>query len=120
MIQGWSQVSQTSSSQIPSAPTPHKIFESLCFFSVCQLQGFFDEYFVVKSQFRDQKHLVEFNDVSKTALKSKIRTPWAEILAFFWDKVRRNYIFNNRGFQSKNLLKVWTFLESLHCTLSEK
>jgi hypothetical protein len=41
MVQGWSQVSQTSFSQILSAPTLNKIFESLCFFSVCQPQGFF-------------------------------------------------------------------------------
>jgi hypothetical protein len=41
MVQGWSQVSQTSFSQILSAPSLNKIFKSLSFFSVCQLQGFF-------------------------------------------------------------------------------
>jgi hypothetical protein len=46
-------VSQTSFSEILSAPTPHKILESLCFFSVRQLQGFFDEYFLVKSHLRE-------------------------------------------------------------------
>ncbi len=41
MVQEWSQVSQTSFSQILSAPSLNKIFKSVSFFSVCQLQGFF-------------------------------------------------------------------------------
>jgi hypothetical protein len=82
--EGWSQVSQTTFSQILSASSPHKIFENLCFFSVCQLQGFFDEYFVVKSHLCVLKFLVEFSDVSKTGLGSKIQ---AEILALFRDMV---------------------------------
>jgi hypothetical protein len=65
----------------------------LCFFSVCQLQGFFYEDFVVKSHLRVGKFFVEFIDISKTGLESKIHTPRTEILAFFWDKVHRNSIF---------------------------
>ncbi len=92
MAQGWSQVSQTSFSQILSAPSPNKIFNSLCFFSVCPLQGFFDTYFAVKSHLRVLKFFEEFINFFKTGFKSKIRIPWAEILAFSWDKVHRNSI----------------------------
>ncbi len=52
MVQGWSQVSQTIFNEILSAPTPHKFFESLCFFSLSTSRIFFDEYFVVKSRLR--------------------------------------------------------------------
>jgi hypothetical protein len=69
MVQGWS---QTSFSQILSAPTPNKIFESLCFSASVNFKAFFDTYFVVKSHLRVQKFFVEFNDDPKTALKSKI------------------------------------------------
>ncbi len=64
MVQGWSQVYQTSFSQILSAPSPNKIFKSLCLFSVCQLQGFFDRYLAVKSYLRVLKFFVEFINVS--------------------------------------------------------
>jgi hypothetical protein len=46
---GWFQVSQTSFSKILSAPTPHKVFESLCFSASVNFKAFFDKYFLVKS-----------------------------------------------------------------------
>jgi hypothetical protein len=54
--------------------------------------AFFDRYLAVKSHIRVLKFFVEFINVSKTGFESKIRTPWAEILAFFRGKVRRNSI----------------------------
>ncbi len=40
MVQGWSQVSQTSFSQILSAPSPHKIFKKLCFSASVNFKAF--------------------------------------------------------------------------------
>ncbi len=54
--------------------------------------AFFDRYLAVKSHICVDKFFVEFINVSKTGFESKIRTPWAEILAFFRGKVRRNSI----------------------------
>jgi hypothetical protein len=117
MVQGWFQVSQTSFSQILSASSPHKVFESLCFSASVNFKAFFDEYFVVKSHSCVLKFLIEFIDVSKTGLESKIRTPWAEIFEFFWDKVRRNSIFLTiEDFKARFI----DSLESLHRNLSEK
>jgi hypothetical protein len=83
MDEGWSQVSQTSFIEIRSDFSPHKVFESLFFSASVNFKDFFDDYFVVKSHSRVSKLLIEFNDVSKTGLGFKIRTPYAEILAFF-------------------------------------
>jgi hypothetical protein len=69
---------------------PPQSFQKFIFFSVCQLQGFFDEYFVLKSLSRLSKLLIESNKVSKTVLGSKIRALYVEILAFFQYKVRRD------------------------------
>ncbi len=68
-------------------------FSKVCVFSASvNFKGFFDRYLAVKSHLRVLKFFVEFIKVSKTGFESKIRTSWAEILAFFWDKVRRNSI----------------------------
>jgi hypothetical protein len=82
MDEGWSQVSQTSFSQIRSASSPQRVFESLFFSASVNFKAFFDECFVIKSLSRLSK-LLESNKVSKTVLGSKIRAPYAEILAFF-------------------------------------
>jgi hypothetical protein len=89
MGKGCCQKSKTMVFEIRLASSPLKIFESLCFFNVYQLQGFFYKYFVVKSHKRVPKLIVEFNDASKTALGSKIRTPYSELCAFISGKVRR-------------------------------
>jgi hypothetical protein len=68
-------------------------FSKVCDFSASvNFKAFFYRYLAVKSHLRVLKFFVEFTNVSKTGFESKIRTPWAEILAFFWDKVRRNSI----------------------------
>jgi hypothetical protein len=90
MDEGWSQVSQTTFIEIRSDASLNKVVKSLCFGTLANFKACFDEYFVVKCHLRVWKLLVEFNDVSKTGLGSKIRTPYAEILAFFGDKVRRD------------------------------
>ncbi len=59
----------------PVCSYPSQNFRKFVFSNVCQLQGFFDKYFVVRSHLRVLKLLVEFNDVFKTGLGSKIRTP---------------------------------------------
>jgi hypothetical protein len=61
---------------------PPTKFSKVYFFQR-MFKDFFDGYFVVKSLLRLSKLLVESNDVFKTVLGSKIRTPYAEILAFF-------------------------------------
>ncbi len=76
--------------------TKFSTFERFFFHSASvNFKAYFDEYFVVKSPWRLSKLLV-VNDVSKTGLESKIRKPWTEILAFFWDKVHTHDDF--RGF----------------------
>ncbi len=52
-----------------------QIFHDCVFSASVNFKAFFDEYFVVKSHLHVQKFFVEFNDVSKTGLTSKIRTP---------------------------------------------
>jgi hypothetical protein len=84
MVQGWS---QKSFNEILSASSLNQIFRKFVFSTFVNFKAFFDEFFVAKSRFGLLKLLVEFNDVSKTGLESKIRTPLAEILAFFWDKL---------------------------------
>jgi hypothetical protein len=69
---------------------PEQSCQKFCFGTLANFKACFDEYFVVKCRLRVWKLLVAFNDVSKTGLGSKIRTPYAEILAFFGDKVRRD------------------------------
>ncbi len=97
MDEGWSQVSQTSFSQIRSASSPHKVFESLFFSASVSFKAFFDECFVIKSLSGLSKLLVESNKVSKTVLGSKIHALYAEILVFFQYKVRRIFkIIKNR------------------------
>jgi hypothetical protein len=98
MDEGLSQVSQTSFSQILSAPTLNKIFKSLCFSASVNFKAFFGTYFVIKSHLRVLKFFVEFKDVSKTALKSKIRKPVTEILGQGTHKL---HFVNNRGFQTE-------------------
>jgi hypothetical protein len=89
MDEGWSQVSQTTFIEIWSDASQNKVLECLCFSTSVDFKAFFDKYFVVKCHLRVWKLLMEFNKVSKTGFASKIRTPCAEILAFFWNKVRR-------------------------------
>ncbi len=120
MVQGWSQVSQTSFSQILSAPSLNKIFKSLCFFSVCQLQRFFYRYFAVKSYLRVLKFFVEFINVSQTGFKSKICTPWAEILAFFRGKVRRDSIsLQIENFKTRIYWKFGLFFKACIVTIQK-
>jgi hypothetical protein len=69
--------------EIRIASSPLKIFESLFFSASVNFKAFFDKYFVVKSHACLFKLPMEFNEVSKIGLGSKIRTPYAEILAFF-------------------------------------
>ncbi len=70
---------------------PPTKFSKVYFFSASvNFKAFFDECFVIKSLSRLSKLLVESNKVSKTVLGSKIRAPYAEILAFFQYKVRRD------------------------------
>ncbi len=69
-------------------------FSKNCVFSASvNFKVFFDKYLAVKSHSHFRRFFVEFINVSKTVLGSKIYTPWAEILAFFWDKVHRNSSF---------------------------
>ncbi len=61
---------------------PLRKFSKVCVFSASvNFKAFFDRYLSVKSHLRVLKFLVEFTNVSKTGFKSKIRTPYAEILA---------------------------------------
>ncbi len=72
---------------------PRTKFSKVCVFSASvNFKAFFDRYLAVKSYLRVLKFFVEFINVSKTGFKSKIRTPWAEILEFFRGKVRRDSI----------------------------
>ncbi len=70
---------------------PHKVFGSLFFSTSVNFKAFFDKYFVVKSHLRLSKLQIEFNDLSKAVPGFKIRTPWAEILAFFLRTVSKSY-----------------------------
>jgi hypothetical protein len=107
MVQGWSQVSQTSFNQILSDPNLYKFFRKFVFFSVYQLQGFFDTYFVVKSHLRVQKFFVEFIDVSKTAPNLNLgKTLSGDIGIFVGQDTQKRHFFDSRGSQSKNLSKV--------------
>jgi hypothetical protein len=75
MDEGWSQVSQTTFIEIRSDASLNKVVKNLCFGTSANFKACFDEYFVVKCRLRVQKLLIEFNDVSKTGLGSKIRIP---------------------------------------------
>jgi hypothetical protein len=90
MDEGWSQVSETTFIEIWSDASLNKVLECLCFSTSVDFKAFFDKYFVVKCHLRVWKLLIEFNKVFKTGFASKIHTPSAEILKFFWNKVRRD------------------------------
>jgi hypothetical protein len=64
---------------------------------------------VVKSHSRVLKFLVEFNEVCKTGFESKMYTLSGDIGIFLGQSTQNLHFFNNREFQSKNLLKVWDF-----------
>jgi hypothetical protein len=77
----------------PVCSFPEQNFQKFVFSASVNFKAFFDRYLAVKSHLRVLKFFVGFINVSKTGFRSKICTPWAEILAFFWDKVCRNSIF---------------------------
>jgi hypothetical protein len=77
---GLSQVSKQVSVLFPLTK-----FSKVFFLMSVNFQGFFDEFFVVKSRLSLSKLLVEFNDAFKSGLGSKIHTTFSEILARFWD-----------------------------------
>ncbi len=110
------------SNKFQSNPVTSQNFQLFVFLSVSHLQGFvcFDKYFVVKSHSRVLKFLVEFNEVCKTGFESKIRTPWAEILAFFWDKVHRNSIFSTtENFKTRIYWKFGLFWKACIVTFQK-
>jgi hypothetical protein len=65
----------------PVCSYPSQNFRNFFLSASVNFKTFYDKYFVVKSHSRAVKLPVEFNVISKTGLQSKIRIPWAEILA---------------------------------------
>jgi hypothetical protein len=87
---------------------PRTKFSKVCvFWASVNFKAFFDRYLAVKSYLRVLKFFVEFINVSKTDFRSKIRSLWVEILAFFWDKVRRNSI--SLTFENLKTRIYWKF-----------
>jgi hypothetical protein len=76
----------------PVCSFPEQNFQKFVFFQRLSTSRLFYRYLAVKSYLRVLKFFVEFINVSKTGFKSKIRAPWADILAFFRGKVRRDSI----------------------------